>query len=854
MRGNSSIQRGCYFESAWLIATICALNALSVCANPRGGSVAQGTASFSTSGSQFTINTSDRAYINWQSFNIGVGETTTFVQPSASSVVWNNINDPNPSQILGNLNANGYVVLQNQSGFYIGGQASITAHGLIMTTSRIAMPDLSSGGAWQFNSAPPTASIINYGQINLDKGGSVFLIAHDIQNNGSISAPSGNIGLYAGKEVLVSERPDGRGLSAQVILPEGSVDNSGKVIADAGTIAMRAQVVNQGGLVQANSVREANGIIELVASESLNLGASSVISAQGDPVSTSPGGFVVLKSENTFADTPTSTVNVSGAGGGRDGIVEVFGQGVNLTTIQSLIDDLSAAQFSSQNHLFLNPYDLILSSDPTTASSANPNIKVGDLAGYSKISLFADDNITVNTTVTLSASQDPLAQLKLEAGNSILFNNNSGIKGVLTDGSGVLKNQSFWSVSLTAGTKLPANSTPNPSDAMLINGLARLDGIYLDGNSFIQTLNGDINLWAANEVIVNPGAPYDLGTGVPGNNGVRTLKGGNIEVTTEFGDVNTGGNVNGYTFGQNAAPYYKISSSLGGISTAAGGDVSINAGGNVVSYLPVQNNYNDALHDAGTGAFGSQPGNVTITAGGNISGHYVMGNGVGTITAGGNIGQPSQSGGFALSLIMGSWNVSAPNGSIYVQDVRNPNAVFNDKGGSVGAYAGYHLFDYDPLASLSLLAGNSVEITGAGAPHTSASAGVPMPFLFPPTLKVTTGSGGFLLGTDVILFPSSFGDVHITTQNGGNFQSSPDNTFTLEMSDSASKQWDPVPPASSFGSFLTTDHAPTPPEINNPDPVQISVAGSINNIRLYTTKATQIAVGGDMFNSGFLGE
>src|SRR5580704_14554560 len=83
-----------------------------VLANPQGGSVGQGTASFATKGSQLTIQTSALAYINWQSFNIGAGETTTFVQPSASSVVWNHINDPNPSQILGTLNANGYVILQ----------------------------------------------------------------------------------------------------------------------------------------------------------------------------------------------------------------------------------------------------------------------------------------------------------------------------------------------------------------------------------------------------------------------------------------------------------------------------------------------------------------------------------------------------------------------------------------------------------------------------------------------------------------------------------------------------------------------------------------------------------------------
>src|SRR5262249_19524655 len=75
-------------------------------ANPVGPTVTQGKASFSSQGPQLTIQTSDRAFINWQSFNIGVGQTTTFIQPSSSSLVWNQINDSNPSQILGNLNAN----------------------------------------------------------------------------------------------------------------------------------------------------------------------------------------------------------------------------------------------------------------------------------------------------------------------------------------------------------------------------------------------------------------------------------------------------------------------------------------------------------------------------------------------------------------------------------------------------------------------------------------------------------------------------------------------------------------------------------------------------------------------------
>ena len=31
---------------------------------------------------------------------------------------------------------------------------------------------------------------------------------------------------------------------------------------------------------------------------------------------------------------------------------------------------------------------------------------------------------------------------------------------------------------------------------------------------------------------------------------------------------------------------------------------------------------------------------------------------------------------FALSLASGGWSVNAPNGNIYLQEVRNPNGVF----------------------------------------------------------------------------------------------------------------------------------------------------------------------------------
>jgi filamentous hemagglutinin family protein len=826
-------------------------------ANPVGGTVTQGAASFNTSGSQMTINAANNTFINWQSFNIGLGETTTFVQPTSSSLVWNQINDPNPSQILGNLNANGYVVLQNQSGFYIGGQAAISTHGLIMTTAPASPPDLSSGGAWSFNAPPPLAKIINYGQINLTGGGSVFLIASDIENNGAISAPGGQIGLYAGQQVLVSTSPDGRGLSAAVTLPQGSVNNQGQLIADAGSIVMQAKTVNQNGLIQANSVQNVNGTIELVASDSVNLGASSVISAQGGAQGASSGGSVTIKSDNTFSDQAGSTINIAGgAQGGNGGQVSICAP--QMSSIQSTINGQADAGFSGGS-LAIDPANIWLSSSSTdpSAPAGYTVIDVSSYNGLSLISLVADNNINLNTLWTLTDPGVP-ATLTLSAGNDIIFNPGSGI----TAGNN-------WSVSLLAGTSLAAGVTP----------AAGSDGIYLAGNSFITAFNNNlglssptISLSAANEVqvgcsldangnyVATGGGGLNAGTG-----SITTTGGGSISVSTQYGDVNTGSDSSGFLYTQPSGrggtlqpPYYTVSPSLGGISTAAGGNVVINAGGNVISYLPSGSDPSVAA-DAGTGAFGSEPGNVTIMAGGNVYGHYVLANGVGTITAGQNVGAPSGSDSFALSLIAGNWSVKADD-NIYLQEVRNPNGVFNNTGNDSSVAA--HLFDYAPQDSVSLDAGIGVYLTDVNLPRLAAD---PVPVLYPSILDITAGSGGVTLQGNVTLFPSEYQNLSITTTDGGSLVSNPNSEGTtpeLLMSDSSQDQWTGAPPTvngvlvgGADGIFSDTDHGTgLPVQSADPDPVVLNISGNMGNINLITSKETKIMVGGDMIDCGFSGQ
>jgi hypothetical protein len=464
-------------------------------------------------------------------------------------------------------------------------------------------------------------------------------------------------------------------------------------------------------------------------------------------------------------------------------------------------------------------------------------LNVSDLLRYSQICLY---NIELSSLWNLGDASAP-ATLNLFAGNNIVLDNNSGIQA-----------GNNWGINMTAGT-FPSSSAPAPGN----------DGIYLNGSSFIQARNGGISLYAPNEVIVNSGAIRTIGIG--------GINGGNIDVTAEYGNVNTGTSLYGFTF-LATAPYYTPfslsgfgatktinynNSNLGGISTAGGGNVTINAGGDVISHLPIGSDTSTVNnYDAGTGAFGSQPGNVTINAGGSVYGHYVVVNGISTINAGQNIGNASQN--VALSLVTGSWSLDAPNGNIYLQEVRNPNGVFDSLSG-----AGSHLFDYDSHASVDLTAGIGVYLTGQNLPRPNGT----VPLLMPPTLDIAAGSGGVVLQTPtavdssgnpirltadypITLFPSAYGDLQIITTDNGGFSATPGTV--LLMSDSAQKQW--FVANSGVQPFSDIDHNSSPTELYNYDPVIINIAGSMNNVILQTDKATQITVGGDMSGCSFYGQ
>src|SRR5688500_14519182 len=71
--------------------------------NPTGPQVKAGTAGFSQSANTLSVTNSPGAIIHWQSFSIGAGETTKFMQQNSASAVLNRVVGQDPSAILGTL-------------------------------------------------------------------------------------------------------------------------------------------------------------------------------------------------------------------------------------------------------------------------------------------------------------------------------------------------------------------------------------------------------------------------------------------------------------------------------------------------------------------------------------------------------------------------------------------------------------------------------------------------------------------------------------------------------------------------------------------------------------------------------
>src|SRR5262249_18568190 len=269
-------------------------------ANPQGGQVAAGSATIATpSTTQTTITQStSKAVIDWQSFNIAPNEQTIFYQPSSSAMALNRVQVGNPSTIAGQLTANGQIVLVNPSGIVFTKGSQVDVNSLIATPSDISNQNFMAGKlVFDRPPANPNASVVNNGQITIAQKGLAALVAPVVANNGVIQGQLSRVVLGGAATYAIDVYGDGLikfdvGPQLAVAPNAGSlVSNSGTINAPGGTVLLTADAVS--------------GILNHVIDMSGHINAPT-ISAAGASV---PGNVVIDAGAGNAAQV-SGTINV----------------------------------------------------------------------------------------------------------------------------------------------------------------------------------------------------------------------------------------------------------------------------------------------------------------------------------------------------------------------------------------------------------------------------------------------------------------------------------------------------------------------------------------------------------------
>ena len=182
--------------AASVVAPVPAAAQPAATARPQGGQVVAGTAQISnTNGLTRIDQSSQRAAIDWRSFDVGSGQHVDFQQPSASAVTLNRVTGPDPSQIAGKITANGQVVVVNQSGVLFTKGAQVDAQSVIVSAAGITNQNFLAGRMVFDQPARPDAQIVNAGRITVKQAGLAALVAPQVKNAGMISAKLGHVVL-----------------------------------------------------------------------------------------------------------------------------------------------------------------------------------------------------------------------------------------------------------------------------------------------------------------------------------------------------------------------------------------------------------------------------------------------------------------------------------------------------------------------------------------------------------------------------------------------------------------------------------------------------------------------------------
>ncbi|PUE55266.1 two-partner secretion domain-containing protein [Limnohabitans parvus] len=504
---------------------------------PTSGTVVQGAASMSQTANQLNITQStQRAAINWQSFDIGSQARVQVYQPNAQSVLLNRVVGATPSQIFGQMQANGHVILVNPNGVLFGKDGSVNAGGFTASTLNISDANFMAGNmVYERNGS--TAGIVNQGNITTAPGGYVALLGAAVSNEGSIHTQGGSVVMGAGETIKVPVSGTGRiKLELTPAAINASVSNSGSIVTEGGQVYMQALALNRAAaqILQSGSIDttgEKGGDVNVLA-DGGQIRVNGSITANSNN-GTAGGDIYIGRDKDT--NVLAAVGNVSGATlESRGGFVETSGdwlgtKGVTVLANEWLLDpsDITISNATSSNVTGTNPADIVPTGGAGTSSVVNVGTIQTAINGGTSVTIKTTNssndtgtgagNITIADELNLVNNSTENATLKLIADNGIFVNKKiTGSTGTSSSGT---TPTGLVNIDMLAKGNFKGSNTDSPSSkgitlnsTIVTNGTVTLDGTSRNTSNVVTGVIPS-TAWSS-ENNTNSGVVFNTGSGI----------------------------------------------------------------------------------------------------------------------------------------------------------------------------------------------------------------------------------------------------------------------------------------------------------------------------------------------------
>ncbi|HAW2497588.1 TPA: filamentous hemagglutinin N-terminal domain-containing protein, partial [Escherichia coli] len=667
------------------------------------------------SGNQMNIHQNSQNMVaNWNSFDIGKGNTVQFYQPNSSAVALNRVVGGGESKIMGNLKANGQVFLVNPNGVLFGKDASVSTSGFVASTRDIKNDDFMNRRYTFSGGQKAGAEIVNQGALTTNAGGYIVLAADKVSNSGTIRTPGGKTVLAAGERVTL--QLDNGGLTSVQVsgdVVNALVENRGLISARDGQVYLTAfgrdmlmnTVLNVSGVVEAGGMHRQDGNIVLDGGDSGVVHLSGTLQADN---ASGQGGKVVVQGQNILLDKGSSITATGSKGGGEVYIGGGWqGKDSSIRNADKVVMkdgariDVSATQQG-------NGGTAVLWSESFTNFRGQISARGGENGGNGgQVETSSHGNLQAFGSVSASAKKGKAGNWLLDPLDITIVNTSSQHVTETTDASG------FEVTPSAAGSQVSNTSINNElnngtSVTILTNsavaGSSQLGNITVNaditktkGNDATLTLKADGNINVNNNITSTHGKLNVNLSAANTSNGTITL-GNNVNITTNGGNITAGAanasnSVTIYVTGTNT-----VLNTTGTSNGNQAGNITLNG-----SRVEVKNANitagNFTLNGTGNGAHVE---NVTLNTTHDISltgtndnrSAVYMTNASLTSTSGSILANGTATGSGTATHLYNNVTLNAANGSIEL----------NGKGVSANAI--------DMRSNITLKAGNNINLTG----------------------------------------------------------------------------------------------------------------------------------------------